>query len=252
MLLDREHLFGQERARPLFGHAPERAIALVSPGAAGDLRHLSDGQPPGAASVELVQPGKGDMRDVHVEAHADRIGCNQIIDLACLKHRDLCVAGARGEGAHHHRRAAAQAPQHLGDGIDLLRAERDDRGTLGQAADLLGARIGQFRKARPPDDLRIGHQRADHRPERFGAEDHRLLAPAPPQQPIGEDVPALRVRPQLRLVQPDKGDVGLRHRFDRTQMPARVRGYDLFLARHQRDLIGALQLDDAVVHFARQ
>ena len=63
--------------------------------AAGDLRHLRHGQPALAVSVELVEAGERDMRHVHVEAHADRIGRDQIIDLACLEHRHLGVAGAR-------------------------------------------------------------------------------------------------------------------------------------------------------------
>ena len=67
------------------------------------------------------------MVDVHVEPHADRVRGDEIIDLARLEHRDLGVAGARGERAHYHRRTAAQAPQRLGHRIDFLRREGDDR-----------------------------------------------------------------------------------------------------------------------------
>ena len=77
------------------------------------------------------------MVHVHVQAHADGVGGDEKIHFAGLIERHLRVAGAGAERAHHHRRAAAQATQHLGDGIDFLGAERDDDGSLGQAADLL-------------------------------------------------------------------------------------------------------------------
>ena len=35
------------------------------------------------------------MIDVEVEPHADRVGGDQVIDVAGLEHRDLRVAGAR-------------------------------------------------------------------------------------------------------------------------------------------------------------
>ena len=71
----------------------EAAVLLVAAGAAGDLRHFGDRQPAVAAAVELLEAGEGDMGDVHVEAHADGVGGDEIIDLAALEHRDLGVAG---------------------------------------------------------------------------------------------------------------------------------------------------------------
>ncbi len=53
---------------------------------------------------------KATMVDIHVEAHADRIGRDQEVDIARLVKGDLRVAGARGKSTHHHRRAAALAP----------------------------------------------------------------------------------------------------------------------------------------------
>ena len=47
----------------------------------------------------LSQPGEGDMGDVHVEAHADGVGGDEIIDLAALEHRDLGVARGRADSA---------------------------------------------------------------------------------------------------------------------------------------------------------
>ncbi len=193
------------------------------------------------------------MRHVHVQPHADRVGGDEVVDLARLEHRDLRVAGARGERAHHHRRAAAQPPQHLGDGVHLLGAERDDRRALGQAADLLGAGIGQGREARPADDLRLGHQRLDHRPQRLRPQEHRLLAPARAQQPVGEDVAALRIGAELRLVQRQERHVPVeRHALGGAQDIARARRPDLLLAGDQRHLVRALDRHHPVVHLARQ
>ena len=45
----------------------------------------------------LGQAGEGDVVDIHVQAHADRVGGDQEIDLLLLIQRDLGVAGARAE-----------------------------------------------------------------------------------------------------------------------------------------------------------
>ena len=68
----------------------------------------------GPRPSNLRQSGEGDMVEVHVEAHADRVGRDQVIDLAGLEHADLGVARARAERAEHHRRAAALAAHQLG------------------------------------------------------------------------------------------------------------------------------------------
>ena len=253
MLLDREHLLGRERPRPFLDQSAEGPIALVPPGAPGDLRHLGYAQTALAMAVELVEAGKGDVRHVHVEPHADRVGRDEIIDLARLEHRDLRVARPGAERAHHHRRSATQAPQHLGDGIHFLGAERDDRRALGQPADLLRAGIAQRREARAVDDLDPGHQRLEHRPQRLRAEQHRLLTPACAQDPVGKDVATLGIGAELRLVERNERQILVeRHRFGGTQEPARVLRDDLFLAGDQRDAVLALELDDAVIDLARQ
>ena len=38
-----------------------------------------------APAVELAQAGEGDMVDVHVQAHPDRVGGDEKIDLAGLE-----------------------------------------------------------------------------------------------------------------------------------------------------------------------
>ncbi len=135
MRLDRvDFLILKARAvRSFIGERAEGAIALVPPGTPRDLRHLGYGQPPRAPSVELAQRGEGDMRDVHVEPHADRVGCDEIIDFARLEHCDLRVARARRKRAHHDRRATAHPAQHFGDRVNLLGREGHDRRSRRQA-----------------------------------------------------------------------------------------------------------------------
>ena len=84
MLLDRIDLLGREfgvmTSSP--GQGAKGPIGLVPPGATGDLRHFRWHQPPLPHPVEFGQPGKGDMLDIKVEAHPDRIGRDQIVDFA--------------------------------------------------------------------------------------------------------------------------------------------------------------------------
>ena len=85
--------------RPLLGGGAKGAVAHMPPGAAGDLGDLGGGQPARAAAVEFADAGKGDMVEIHVEAHADRVGGDQIVDLAGLEHADLGVARPRADSA---------------------------------------------------------------------------------------------------------------------------------------------------------
>ena len=67
------------------------------------------------------------MVDVEVEPHADGVGGDEIIDVARLVERNLRVARARRQRAQHHRGATTLAADQLGDGIDLVGREHDDR-----------------------------------------------------------------------------------------------------------------------------
>ena len=71
------------------------------------------------------------MGDIHIQAHADRVGSDQKVDLAGLEQGDLGVARSWGEAAHDDRRAAPLAPDQFGDGVDLFGRESDDGGALG-------------------------------------------------------------------------------------------------------------------------
>ena len=73
------------------------------------------------------------------------------------------------------------------------------------------------------------------------------------QDPVGKNMPALGVGTQLRLVDCDEGEFLLdRHAFNGATIPARLRRLDPFFARDQRDILHALDGDNAVVDFARQ
>ena len=100
MLLDRlDHLRVERRG--LAGHA-ERAVLGIAARAPGDLREFVGREMPVAAAVELGQAGKRDVADVEIEAHADGVGRHEVIHVAVLIERDLGVARARAERAHHH------------------------------------------------------------------------------------------------------------------------------------------------------
>ena len=60
------------------------------------------------------------MIDVEIEPHTNRIGGDNVIDLARLEHGHLFVARFGAECAHDDSRAPAKAPQHFGNRIDLL------------------------------------------------------------------------------------------------------------------------------------
>ena len=176
------------------GERAESAVALVPPGATGDLRHFRGGQPALAHPVELGEPGEGDMADIEVEPHADRVGGNDIVDLARLVERDLGIAGLRAQRPHHHRRAAAEAPQHLGNRIDLLGREGDDGAARAGCARAFARRHGCSVEKRGRLTISASGTRAlHHRFQRCRTQDHRLLAAARVEQPVGENVAALAV-----------------------------------------------------------
>ncbi len=203
--------------------------------------------------VELAQARKGDMRDVHVEAHADRIGGDEIIDFARLEHRHLRIARARRQRAHHHRCTTAQPPQHLGNRVNFLGRESDDHRAFGQSRNFARTCVRQCRKARARDNLRPRHQRLDHRPQRFGPQNHRFVAAARTHQAIGEDMSAFGIGAELRFVERDKAKFAIeRHAFGSTQKPARTGRDDAFLAGDQRDFLRPLDLDHPVINFARE
>ena len=252
MPLDRQDFLGREAALRQADGA-EAAVLLVPPGAPRDLRHFGDRQAAEAASVEFLQAREGDMLDVEVEPHADRVGRDEIIDLARLEHRDLRVARLGAERAHDDRGAAREAAQHFGDCVHFFRREGDDGRAFGQSGQLRRSGIAQGREARAGDDLRLGDETSDQTLGSRRAEDHRLLAAARAEQAVGEDMAALGIGAELDLVDADEGDVAVdRQRLHRPEQIARARRHDPLFARHQRDLGRPLDRDHAVVNLARE
>ena len=80
MGLERLHHIVLERRAAARG--AEGAVAVGAPGAAGDLRKLGRVEPAELIAVELAIGGEGDVIDVEIEAHADRVGGNEIVDVA--------------------------------------------------------------------------------------------------------------------------------------------------------------------------
>jgi hypothetical protein len=259
MLLDGvDFLLAEFGAAPPFRASPgeraEGSVALMAPGAARDLRHLRGGEPALADAVELGEPGEGDVVHVEVEAHADGIGRDDVIDLACLEQRDLLVARLRAERPHDDGRPAPEPAQHLGDRIDLLGAEGDDGAARRQARQLARADVLERGKARPGDDFGTGCQRLHQGLERGRAKQHGLFAPAQVEQAVGENVPALAVGSELRFVERDERAIpaALRHGLHGAAQVARARRLDPLLPGHERNRLVALYRADPVIDLARK
>ena len=251
MVLQRVDQFRLER-RAAPGGA-EGAVAGGAPGAAGDLREFGRIEAAELIAVIFAVGGEGDVIDVEVEPHADRIGRDQIIDVAGLEHRHLRVAGARRQRSQHHRGTAMLALDQFGDGINLIGRKRDDRGAPRLPRDLAVAGEFQLRQPRPGDDAGAGQQPLDDRAHGGGAEQQRFVAAAPMQDAIGEDVAAFQIGRDLDFIDREKRHVEIPgHRLDGGDPEPRLRRLDLFFAGDQRDGIHAGAIDDLVVDLARQ
>ena len=193
------------------------------------------------------------MADVHVEPHADGIGCDQIIDFARLVEFNLRVAGPGRQAAHHHRGTALVPPQHLRQRINILGGERDDGRALWQPRQLFRRAVTQCRKSWPPDNVRVRQQPPDERTQRFRSQQHRLRITAHVQQPVGEHVAAFQIRPGLRLIQRQERHLAVgRHRFRCAQKIAGGGWQDFLLTGDQGHLRRPLQLHHPVIDFTRQ
>src|SRR5690625_2120457 len=141
----------------------EGAVAHMPPGAAGDLRDLRRGKAPYALPVELRQPCKGHMIKTEIEAHADSIGCDKIIDLAAFKHLDLRISGAGRKGSQHHGGAASLAPDRKSTRLNSSHVASSYGRAWRLAGYLSASGVGQFGKARPGYDLTVRDERGQKR-----------------------------------------------------------------------------------------
>jgi hypothetical protein len=223
--LDRLDDLGREAAG-LAGGA-KAAVGHVAPGAPGDLGDFGRAQSAHGVTVELGQLGEGDVVQIQIEAHADSVGGDQIVDLAGLEHGDLGVARARAERAQHHRGAAALAPYQLGQGIDLGHGEGDHRRARRQAGQLARAAVAERRKARPGDGLGFRHQPPEQRADGVGAEEHGFRLATGVQQAVGEDMAPVRIGAKLDLVDRQERHRPVeRHGFHGAEEIARARRHD--------------------------
>ena len=171
----------------------ERAVAHRAACTARDLAEFGGVELAKLIAVELAIRRERYVIDIEIEAHADRVGRDQIVDIAGLIERDLRVARARRERAEHDRSAAALAADQLGDLVNFGGRERDDGGATRQAREFLLAREVQGREPRAREDVRAGKKLLHHVAHGGGAEHQRLVAAAPVEHAVGEDVPALEV-----------------------------------------------------------
>jgi len=190
---------------------------------------------------------------VHVQAHADRVGRDQEVDLLVLEQRHLGVAGAGAEAAHDDGAAATAPADRLGDGVDLGGAEGDDGAARRQAGQAGFAGVAELRQAGAGLDLGVRHQAAEQGPDGVSAEHHGFRQAARVQQAVGEDVAAVGIGAKLDFVDGDELHRSIqRHGLDRAGEVAGVGRDDLFLAGDQRHLGGALAGHQAFVVLARQ
>ena len=141
----------------------------------------------------------------------------------------------------------------FGDGVDFVGRERDDRGAPRLPGDLAVAGEFELRQPRPGDDGGAGQQPLDDRAHGGRAQQQRLVAAAPVQDAIGEDMAALEIGRDLDFIDREKRHVEIpRHRLHGGDPEPRLRRLDLFLAGDQRDRIDAGAVDDLVVDLARQ
>ena len=249
--LDRLHDPGVEPADVLGG--AERAVLHVPAGAAGDLADLVRVQRAPLAAVELVEAGERHVAEVHVQAHADRIGRDQVVDLAGLVEGDLGVAGARAERAQHHGGTAAPPPHQLGERVDLLGSERHHGAAPRQAGDLGRRGVGERREARPGHHLGLGHQQLSS--GRIVSAPRNMVS----SRPRARSSRSVKTWPRSGSAHSwisstarkltSRSD---RHRLDRGDEVARASAADALLAGDQGDRAGALLRDDPVVDLARQ
>ena len=112
--------------RPLLGGGAERTVTHMPAGTAGDLRDLGSAQPAGAAAIKFDGSSEGDMVEIHVQPHPDRISRDQVVDLAGLEHSDLSIARTRAQRPHDHGCATPLTANEFGERKHIRDGKGDD------------------------------------------------------------------------------------------------------------------------------
>lgn len=95
-------------------------VAVMASRTPSNLAKFGGGQAPMLPAIELAVGGKSNVIDIEIEAHADCIGGDDVINIPALKQFDLGVARARRKGAENDSCAAVLAPDPFRDGVNIL------------------------------------------------------------------------------------------------------------------------------------
>ncbi len=228
-------------------------IVHMPPGAPGNLSDLRRGQGTPAGTIEFAQLGEGNMVNVHIQPHANRIGGDQIIDLSGLIHLHLGIAGAGAQCAQDNRRAAALLADRLCQFIDLIDRKGDNRTAPFQAVEFLCPGIAEGRQAGAAFDHRIGDQMPDQARHAVRPQEHGFKPSPGMQQTVCENMTPLWICTELNFIDGHEINGPIhRHGFDGTDEIARIGGQDFLLPRDQGNGGHPNTGDNAVIVFPGQ
>ena len=161
------------------------------------------------------------MIDIHVEAHADSIRSNQIIDFARLVHANLRVSCARAEGAQNNGCTTSLSPYKFGNCIYVRCAERHDCRASWKLVCLARSDMGQNWEPRARYNFGIWDQLGEQISYTFCTHEHRFGWAAWMQEPVSEDMASIRISTHLNFINANKCDIKINgHRFNGAKKPA--------------------------------
>ena len=169
------------------------AVLLPAPSAPRDLCQFIGRQRPHPTAIKFRQAGKGNVINIKVQPHPNRIRRDQKINLAFLIHRHLRIARARRQRPHHNRRTAPLTPNKFRNRIDVFNGKPDNRRPWTHPADLLLPRISQIAHAITRQKIGLGHKRGDGPPHGRCPQKQRFMQPTCAQQPICEHMAPFRI-----------------------------------------------------------